>query len=152
VQFYRRHLPHLQRDFTPHFITFNTKFRRILPDWARGIVLDCCIHDHEKRYRLRVAVVMPDHVHLILTPLIDGDRQIVVSLVEIMKAIKSASAHKINRTCGGTGPVWQEESFDRVVRSSENLDAKIAYILENPVRQGLTRDWHEYPWIWQSQR
>jgi REP element-mobilizing transposase RayT len=133
VQFYRRHLPHLQRDFTPHFITFNTKFRRILPDWARGIVLDCCIHDHEKRYRLRVAVVMPDHVHLILTPLIDGDRQIVVSLVEIMKAIKSASAHKINRTCGGTGPVWQEESFDRVVRSSENLDAKIAYILENPV-------------------
>jgi REP element-mobilizing transposase RayT len=57
----------------------------------------CCIHDHEKRYRLKVAVVMPDHVHVILTPSIDGSRQLVVSLVEIMKAIKGASSHAINR-------------------------------------------------------
>jgi len=73
VTLYRRNLPHLQRDYSkPHFVTFVTKNRRILPDWARQIVLDRCMHDHEKRYNLRVAVVMPDHVHLILTPLTDG--------------------------------------------------------------------------------
>lgn len=97
MQFYRRNLPHMQRDDTPHFITFCTKLRRVLPEWARDIVLGCCIHDHEKRYRLKVAVVMPDHVHVILTPSIDGSRQLVVSLVEIMKAIKGASSHAINR-------------------------------------------------------
>jgi REP element-mobilizing transposase RayT len=148
MQFYRRNLPHMQRDATPHFITFSTKFREILPEWARDIVLNCCIHDHEKRYRLRAAVIMPDHVHLILTPLTDKSRRTIISLVEIMKAIKGVSAHAINRHSGIHATIWQEESFDRVVRSSESLDAKIAYILENPVRKGLVGDWHEYRWIW----
>ncbi|MGA9508743.1 MAG: transposase [Candidatus Sulfotelmatobacter sp.] len=150
MQFYRRNLPHMQRDYTPHFITFCTKFRRILPDWARDIVLGCCVHDHGRRYRLEAAVVMPDHVHLILTPSIDETRRTITSLVDIMKAIKGASAHAINRHARHHGPIWQEESFDRVVRSSESLDAKIAYILENPVRKALVLDWREYRWIWKS--
>jgi len=148
MQFYRRNLPHMQRDSTPHFITFCTKFRRVLPDWARDIVLDCCIHDHQRRYRLRVALVMPDHVHLILTPLVDESRHAVFSLIEIMKAIKGASAHAINRRISVHDTIWQEESFDRIVRSSENLDAKVAYILENPIRKGLVTDWHQYRWVW----
>jgi hypothetical protein len=45
----RRNLPHLQRHYyKPHFVTFVTKNRRILPDWARQIVLDCWMHDHEE--------------------------------------------------------------------------------------------------------
>jgi REP element-mobilizing transposase RayT len=149
MQFYRRNLPHMQRDFTSHFITFCTKLRRDLPDWARDIVLASCVHDHGKKYRLRVAVVMPDHVHLILMPGINEGRHEIVSLVEIMKAIKSASAHMINRKIGNHGAIWQEESFDRVVRSSESLDAKIAYILDNPVRKGLVDSWRHYKWVWQ---
>jgi REP element-mobilizing transposase RayT len=149
MQFYRRNLPHMQRDCTPHFITFCTKFHRTLPDWARDIVLGCCVYDHGRRYRLRVAVVMPDHVHVILTPLISKTRQEVISLVEIMKAIKGASAHAINRDVGNHGTIWQEESFDRVVRSSESLDAKVDYILQNPVRKALVQDWRQYKWIWQ---
>ena len=137
MQFYRRNLPHMQRDYAPHFVTFCTKFRLILPDWARDIILGCCIHDHERKYRLRVAVVMPDHVHAILTPMTDEDQRTIISLAEIMKAIKSASAHMINRHVGNHGAIWQEESFDRVVRSSESLDAKVAYILQNPVRKAL---------------
>jgi len=150
MQFYRRNLPHMQRDYKPHFITFCTKFRQVLPDWARDVVLGCCLHDHERRYRLRVAVVMPDHVHIVLTPLIDESERTIISLPEIMKAIKGASSHAINRKDGKHFTVWQEESFDRVVRSPESLDAKIVYILENPVRGGLASDWREYKWIWRA--
>ena len=151
MQFYRRNLPHLQKDFTPHFITFVTKFRWILPAPAREITLSSCCHDHRKRYELHVAVVMPDHVHMILTPLIDEQRREVYSLAEIMRTIKSASAHLINRRLNRQGPVWQEESFDHVLRSSEGLDAKVEYVLQNPVRKGLAADWREYPWAWQRQ-
>ena len=49
MSFYRRNLPHLQRDYKPHFITFVTKHRRVLPDWARQIVLDCCLRDHNEK-------------------------------------------------------------------------------------------------------
>lgn len=148
MQFYRRNLPHLQRDFKPHFITFVTKFRRILPDWARDLALSSCCHDHRRKYELYVAVVMPEHVHLILTPLINEDRLEMFSLVEIMRAIKGASAHMINLQTSEQGAVWQEESFDHVLRSSEGLDAKVDYVLQNPVRKGLVNDWRRYRWAW----
>ena len=149
MQFYRRDLPHLQRDFKPHFITFATKSRIELPDWARQITLACCCHDHRKKYELYVAVVMPDHVHLVLTPAIDRERQEVFSLIAIMRSIKGASGHAINERWGRHGPVWQEESFDHVLRCSEGLDAKVQYVLENPVRRGLVSDWKDYQWVWQ---
>jgi REP element-mobilizing transposase RayT len=94
---------------------------------------------------------MPDHVHMIFTPLIDYERTEVCSLAKIMDAIKGASAHKINKILGRKGRVWQPESFDHVLRSSESLDAKIEYVLSNPVRRGLVRNWRDYPWVWKKQ-
>jgi REP element-mobilizing transposase RayT len=99
------------------------------------------------RYDLHVAVVMPDHVHIILTPLTDVARALVIPLAEIMKAIKRSSAHAISSRLGRR-TIWQEESFDHVLRSSDSLDAKVQYILENPVRRGLVSDWKQYPWVW----
>jgi len=146
--FYRRKLPHLQRDNKRHFVTFCTFQRWILPDTARSIVLQCCRHDNDTKHFLHSAVIMPDHVHLIFTPLVNQERRDIYSLAEIMGAIKGASAQLINHLLDRRGKVWQTESFDRVLRSSESLDAKIAYILENPVRKGLVAHWREYPWIW----
>jgi REP-associated tyrosine transposase len=97
---------------------------------------------------LRAIVVMPDHVHMIFTPLVDVERSEVFSLARITKGIKGTSAHMINRQLGRTGQVWQEESFDRVLRVSEKLDEKISYILDNPVRQGLVQSPEEYRWLW----
>jgi REP element-mobilizing transposase RayT len=148
--FYRRQLPHLQVDDRQHFVTFCTDRRWVLPARARSIVLECCLHDNGKKFDLRVAVVMPDHVHIIFTPLVDLEAMEVCSLAEIMNAIKGASAHKINRALGRRGRVWQPESFDHVVRSSEGLDAKIQYVLENPVRRGLVAEWTDYPWLWRK--
>jgi hypothetical protein len=42
----------------------------------------------------------------------------------------------------------KEESFDRVLRVSEKLDEKIAYILGNPMRKGLANSPEEYRWLW----
>jgi REP-associated tyrosine transposase len=151
MTYYRRNLPHFQRDDKPHFVTFVTKLRWLLPDWARGIVLSSCLHDDEVNYELDVVVVMPDHAHMIFTPLIDRARMEVVSLVKIMRAIKGASAHQINQRLCRDGAVWQEESFDHVLRSSESLHEKMDYILQNPVRRGLVDDWRKYPWLWKKE-
>ena len=91
---------------------------------------------------------MPDHVHMVFTPLVDLEKSEVFSLARITKAIKGTSAHLINRELGSTGRVWQEESFDRVLRVSEKLDEKIAYVLDNPVRKGLVNVPEEYRWLW----
>jgi putative transposase len=68
-------------------------------------------------------------------------------LAGITRAIKGTSAHLINRQLGSLGRVWQEESFDRVLRVSEKLDEKIAYVLDNPVRKGLVHSAEEYRWL-----
>jgi len=148
--FYRRQLPHLQCDDRQHFVTFCTNHRWILPGHLRSVVLNCCLHDNGTRFDLRVAVVMPDHVHMIFTPLVNQDAMEVYSLAEIMDAVKGASAHQVNNLMSRKGRVWQPESFDHVLRSSENLDAKIIYVLENPVRAGLVDQWMEYLWIWKK--
>jgi REP element-mobilizing transposase RayT len=148
--FYRRQLPHLQCDDKPHFVTFCTHHRWVLPEHLRSIVMDCCLHDNGRKFDLRAAVVMPDHVHMIFTPLISRRAMEVCSLAEIMDAIKETSAHKINKAVGRKGRVWQPESFDHVVRSSEGLDAKIQYLMENPVRRRLVARWTDYPWLWKK--
>ena len=138
----------LQRDCKPHFLTFCTYGRWILPDWARTIVMDASLRGNHWAFDLRAIVVMPDHAHMIFTPLVDIEKSEVFSLARITKAIKGTSAHLINRQVGRTGRVWQEESFDRVLRVSEKLDEKIAYILDNPVRMGLVSSPEEYRWLW----
>jgi REP element-mobilizing transposase RayT len=148
MAFYRRKLPHLQRDDKRHFVTFCTFQRRILPDACRAIALQCCLHDNDLKHFLHVAVVMPDHVHLIVTPLVNSGKREIYSLAEIMGGIKGASAQLVNRELGRCGKVWQTESFDRVLRSSESLDAKMAYTLDNPVRAGLVSKWDDYAWTW----
>jgi len=144
--FYRRNLPHVQRDNKPHFLTFCTYRRWVLPDWARETVLQSCLHENHVTCELFVVAVMPDHVHLIFNPSVrDG---ITCSLAEITKAIKSASAHLINRRLERRGSVWQVESFDRVLRVSEKLGEKVEYVIKNPVRAGLVESAKDYRWLW----
>ena len=142
---YRRQLPHLQKDERALFITFATVRRWHLPPAAREIVLNCCLAQNGVKYELFTAVVMPDHAHLLFCPLRRPDGWC-WCLPEIMQAIKGASARSINKLLSRKGAVWQQESFDHVLRPSDSLDAKIEYILQNPVRAALANVASEYPW------
>jgi len=93
---------------------------------------------------------MPDHVHLVLTPLRD-EQGWPYALSAILKLIKGVSARSVNKLLGSSGPVWQEESFDHVLRSNESFQAKAEYIRQNPVRRGLVKRPEDYPWLWVQQ-
>ena len=144
--------PQLQRDNKPHFVTFVTKRRWVMNAIAREITLQCCTRGIGEQYDLYVAVVMPDHVHLVLVQQLALGGSASRRFQKSMKNIKGRAAHEINRRLERCGAVWQEESFDRVLRCSEKLDEKIAYVLDNPVRRGLVKDWREYAWIWYQEK
>jgi len=57
----------------------------------------------------------------------------------------------VNKLFGANGPVWQEESFDHVLRSQESLAEKLEYIRQNPVRRGLVKRPEGYRWLWVEQ-
>jgi REP element-mobilizing transposase RayT len=144
--FYRRKLPHKQWMSKTYFLTFTTRKRTHLSLGSRGLVLQTCLEGNGKLFDPHAAVVMPDHVHLLLTPLEDGNGA--VSIPEITQAIKSTSAHRINKFLGRKGRIRQAESFDRAMREVENARGKIEYMLGNPVRAVLVSNPHEYRWLW----
>ena len=145
---YRRRLPHIQPDFKVFFITFCTYRRWVLPPPARTIVFDTCLAGHRKKFDLYALVVMTDHVHLALNPLITPDGPTPVPI--ILQSIKGASSHRINRVLHRHGKVWQEESFDRALRKEEHFESKLWYMLENPARAGLVENPMDYQWLWRN--
>jgi putative transposase len=87
--------------------------------------------------KLQAFVVMPNHVHLLITP-----RR---PLSEVTKWIKGASARSANQILNRTGrPFWQDESFDHWVRSQAEFAKIERYIVNNPVRAGLVAEPHQW--------
>ena len=144
---YRRNLPHLQADGKTYYVTFCTHQRWTLPREVRPLVVKHCLHDQGEKLQMHALVVMPDHVHLIFTPLTDvlGNTY---GLSEILAGIKGASAHTINKYLTRRGNVWQDESFDHILRHEEKLEEKIEYVRQNPVRKGIVSKPEEYPYTW----
>ena len=143
---YRRNLPHLQKDNRVLFITYCTWHRWELPDAAKDLALESCRRANGRKYLLFAAVATPDHVHLICKLL--SDARGTISIPEITRTVKSESAHRINTALMRSGPVWQDESFDHILRGDESLRKKTMYILENPVRAGLCLNHSDYRWLW----
>jgi REP-associated tyrosine transposase len=167
---YRRRLPHLQKADADLFITFCTGARKILPTEARDLVLEHCFREGGilpfeahvarapspakslakgllPRIHLHAVIVMPDHVHILLRPLRDENGW-PFPLVDILRCFKGATAHRINKLLETSGPLWEEESFDHVLRSDESLKEKCEYIRQNPVLAGLARRPEDYRWLW----
>jgi REP element-mobilizing transposase RayT len=71
-----------------------------------------------------------------------------MSLPAIMKLIKGVSARNVNQLLGSSGPLWQEESFDHVLRNDESFLEKREYIRQNPVRARLVISPEDYRWLW----
>jgi REP element-mobilizing transposase RayT len=83
---------------------------------------------------------MPDHVHLLIRPAAG------IELSRILKGTKGATAKKVNDSRNAHGSVWQDECWDRIMRNQAELDEKIEYCMNNPVKKGLVVDPWDYPW------
>jgi REP element-mobilizing transposase RayT len=103
------------------------------------IVERALAHFQGQRYDLHAWVVMPNHVHAVLTPY-DGH-----GVARILHSWKSFTATAINRCIGRTGQLWQHESFDHLVRDQESLVRLVCYVEENPVAAGLCQHPEEWP-------
>jgi putative transposase len=96
-------------------------------------------------YRLGPFVIMANHVHLLLLPL--------VSPSLLLKSLKGVTAREANRLLNRTGQqFWQRESYDHWVRDEREWSRIAAYIERNPVKAGLVSSAEDYPWSSASPR
>ena len=82
--------------------------------------------------------VMPDHLHLLLTP------QGKFNVSFIMKMIKGSFARKINKLAGRNGSVWQRRFYDEIIRSEKQFLEQLRYMHHNPIKAGLARTAGDY--------
>ncbi len=104
------------------------------------------------RYILHAWVVMPNHVHAVLTPLV------LHTLSEILHSWKSFTAHEVLKVARAFGlhipkdkPFWQKESYDHLVRDNEDFERACRYTFENPVKAGLCATPEDWPFSGISQ-
>ena len=67
-------------------------------------------------------------------------------LTEALRKLKGVSAFECNKLLNRRGAFWHHESYDHMVRDEAELERTIWYILENPVKAGLCRDWSVWKW------
>ena len=103
------------------------------------MVTEAIYYRDRRAYRLHSFVVMPNHVHLLITPL--------EAVSKVMQSLKRFTAREGNRMLGLTGqPFWQDESYDRLVRNEAEFDRIVRYIEWNPVTVGLSATPEEFQW------
>lgn len=138
---YRRHLPHWRAKGHLYFITWRIHRAQVdLGPEEKDRIVSALKHFDGTRYELVGYVVMNDHVHVLVWP---GDEY---PLQDIVHSWKSYTAHELQRECGRKGKLWQDESFDRIVRNEQELYEKMQYVLNNPRKRWP--DASEYRWAW----
>jgi putative transposase len=101
-------------------------------------------HFDHQHYQLVCYSIMSNYVHVIFI-------NITVPLASIMKSIKGFTAYSINKLENRTGAFWQDESYDHMIRSRDELSDTIAYVLNNPVKSGLCKHYSEHPFTYVGQ-
>jgi putative transposase len=121
------------------FITTVTADRRRLfqTDANANLLLQLLNEDRTKgRYQLHAFVLMPDHLHLLLTPAPD------VSIEKAIQFIKGGFSFRLKSKM----PVWEKSFTLRRIEDPRDYESHRDYIHSNPVRAHLCERPEEFPW------
>ncbi len=126
-----------------YFVTTKTwQSREIFRVKENAEILVQCILNYRDggAYLLHEFVVMPNHLHLLLTPADD------TSLEKAMQLIKGGSSHEIHRQRGHKMEIWQPGFHESTVRNADDFQARRSYIHSNPVAAHLVREPADWPY------
>jgi putative transposase len=104
----------------------------LLIDVLRSLVAEC-------KFELHDFVIMPDHLHLLLT--VHDD----MTIEKAMQLIKGRFSHRISHEFGFKGEVWQRGFTEVQVMNKANFEEHRLYIAENPVKARLVTSANEFP-------
>lgn len=124
------------------------------------LVYDAILYRDGEQYNLICFTIMPNHVHMVFSPLITAQpgkahhkgKSGKYLLSPIMESLKKYTAGEANNMLGRSGAFWQHESYDRVVRDGNELQRIIKYVLNNPVKAGLTDRPELWKWSYVKER
>ena len=109
-------------------------------NWAALIINTLKAGPFGKDVKCYAYCLMPDHLHLQLSP-IEGN------LIDRLSRWKSYTTNLLQKS-GLDGPCWQRSFYDHALRNNEDIKTVAEYIVNNPVRSKLAKNWSDYPFSW----
>ena len=123
-----------------YFVTTACWQRRRLFQVTRNADLFLSVLEHyREHYLLHGFVIMPDHLHLMLSP-------IDITLERAMQLIKGGSSFRYAKEIGPKMEVWQKGFTDHRVRNADEYRTRMNYMFQNPVRARLVAEGAIYPY------
>ena len=129
---------HATHNSQTYFVTSDTWERRTLfcaEPWAR-LFFKILLSHRESSYLLHEFVLMPDHFHVLISPMITLERAI--------QLITGGFSYQVKRELGSAAEIWQRGFSDHRVRDAEDYAVHVRYIHHNPVKRRLCEAPGEY--------
>ncbi len=99
-----------------------------------------------RRIELFSYCIMSNHVHAVFRVYENDETGKKLYLQDIMESVKKFSSKECNKVLGIKGQFWQNETYDRFVRNKGELSRIISYILDNPIKAGLSEYRNQWKW------
>jgi putative transposase len=131
---------HATNNDQTYMVTSSTWGRRALfqkERWVR-LLIDTLYHYRGSAYLLHEFVIMPDHVHVLLTPR--------TSLEKAVQFIKGGFSYRAKKELESNLEVWQKGFSDHRIRNASDYRIHQLYIQQNPVRKHLCERPEGYPY------
>src|SRR4051812_34587669 len=129
-----------------HFLTFSCYRRQARMNQAvrRDLFLEK-LEQTRIRFALRVYgyVVMPEHVHLLLS---EPDGSLLSTAIQSLKLSVAKSVPALGSERREPSTLWQKRYYDRNVRDHQEFVEKLGYIHRNPVKRGLVNKPEDWRW------
>jgi putative transposase len=123
-----------------YMITSSTWGRRALFSrdvWA-NLLIDTLYQYRGTAYRLHEFVVMPDHIHVLITPK--------TSLEKGVQFIKGGFSYRAKKELDSNLEIWQKGFSDHRIRDASDYRMHQIYVQQNPVRKHLCERAEDYPY------
>ena len=123
-----------------YMVTTETWQRRALfrnESWPK-LLVDTLYHYRGTAYLLHEFVIMPDHIHVLMTP--------ITSLEKAVQFIKGGFSYRAKKELGSNMEICQTGFQDRRIRDASDYDLHVKYIRQNPVRKHLCESPQDYPY------
>jgi putative transposase len=131
---------HATNNTQTYMVTSSTWGRRALlhnERWAK-LLIDTLYHYRGSAYLLHEFVIMPDHIHVLLTPL--------TSVEKAVQFIKGGFSYRAKKELGSNMEVWQAGFQDHRIRDANDYSSHVVYIHNNPVKERLCEDPQDFPY------
>lgn len=131
---------HATNNSQTYMITSSTWGRRAFfrnERWAK-LLIDTLYKYRGSAYLLHEFVIMPDHIHVLLTPL--------TTLEKAVQFIKGGFSYRAKKELGSKMEVWQKGFSDHRIRDANDYTLHVSYMHQNPVKERLCTRAEEFPY------